>query len=315
MIGEYGMKRSEEVLGLSIISISDGREVGQVKDLVVNPDQGAVECLVVENGNRYLGVKVIPFKELEGVGEYAVTVASESAIVDLSEVPHVSSLMERNVQIKGTKVLTKKGRLVGEVSEYIVDEDSSGQITGCLMFTKNGINNNKFIPRDSVVTFGKEILIVVEGVEQTLEDGELYTLGQSEATQQEVTQPVVTATVAAQTATSRTVDTQPIVEPTVTAPELKSDVNKSKATPVTQTEDQPEENAEETSDETPAVPDAAKLFEQRQRQYMIGRKVSKQIADDGGNVLAEIDETITEELIDKVKAAGKWSELTLNTKN
>jgi uncharacterized protein YrrD len=313
------MKRSEEVLGLSIISISDGREVGQVKDLVVNPDQGAVECLVVENGNRYLGVKVIPFKELEGVGEYAVTVASESAIVDLSEVPHVSSLMERNVQIKGTKVLTKKGRLVGEVSEYIVDEDSSGQITGCLMFTKNGINNNKFIPRDSVVTFGREILIVVEGVEQTLEDGESYTQGQLEARQQEVTQPVVTATAAVQTATSRSDANQPTVEPTVTAPELNSDVNKSKATPVTQTEDRPEENAketaDETTDETPAVPDAAKLFEQRQRQYMLGRMVSKQIADDGGNVLAEIDEIITEELIDKVKDAGKWSELTLNTKN
>jgi len=246
------MKRSEEILGLSIISINDGREVGRVKDLVVNPDRGAIECLVVENGNRYLGVKVIPFKDVEGVGEYAVTIASESSIVDLSEVPHVSDLLERNVQVKGTKVLTKKGKLIGEVNEYIIDEDNAGQISGCQLVAMDGSGDAKLIPKDSVVTFGKDVLVVVEGVEQNLTSS------------------------------------------------------------LTTGEEQP---AAATVIETPVeTPDPAKLFEQRQRQYMLGRKVAKQIIADEGQVLAEEGEVITEELIDKIKAAGKWSELTMNTK-
>ena len=252
------MKRSEEILGLSIISISDGREVGRVKDLVVNPEQGAVECLVVENGNRHLGIKVIPFKEVEGIGEYAVTIASEDTIVSLDDVPHVNNLLERNVQVKGTKVLTRKGNFIGEVTEYVVDEDSNGKIVGCQLAAKDDNLNQKYIPKDSVVTFGKDVLVVVEGVASTL-----------------------TGNIEVQEATEK---------------EIESTIE-----PSTETQTAP--------------PDAAKLFEQRQRQFMLGRQVAKQIVDADGQVIAEEGDAITEELMDRVKEAGKWSELVMNTKS
>ncbi|MDA8233383.1 MAG: PRC-barrel domain-containing protein [Clostridia bacterium] len=258
------MKRSEEILGLSIISIGDGREVGRVKDLVVNPEQGAVECLVVENGNRHLGVKVIPFKDVEGIGEYAVTVANDTTIVELDEVPHVSNLLERNVQVKGTKVLTRKGNFIGEVTEYIVDEDNNGKIVGCQLAARDDSLNNKYIPKDSVVTFGKDVLVVVEGVADTLADNIIV--------------EDVSVTDSAETKETATKSTETTETPT-----------------------------------TP--PDAAQLFEQRQRQFMLGRQVAKQIVDSDGQVLAEEGETITEELMDRVKDGGKWSELVMNTKS
>ena len=36
------MKKSTEILGLPIISISEGMEIGKVKSLVINPEKGSL---------------------------------------------------------------------------------------------------------------------------------------------------------------------------------------------------------------------------------------------------------------------------------
>ena len=58
------MKKSADILRLPVISISEGKQVGTVKDLVIDAAQGAVVALVVDDGSWYLGAKVIPFNAI-----------------------------------------------------------------------------------------------------------------------------------------------------------------------------------------------------------------------------------------------------------
>ncbi|MZP30938.1 hypothetical protein GTO91_14560 [Heliobacterium undosum] len=159
------MTKSQNIVGLAIISINDGRELGLVRDLIINPDQGAVEYLMVENESWYLGAQVIPFERLQGVGEYAVTIESEEALQRLTDLPEVQGLIQRQVKVKGTKVLTKRGRLIGVVNEYFVDV-ASGKITGCLLLPSQETLGARIIPAESVVTFGRDVLIVVEDLDE-----------------------------------------------------------------------------------------------------------------------------------------------------
>lgn len=269
------MKRSEELLGLSIISIEDGKEVGIVRDLIVNPSERAVECLVVDDGSRYREVKILPFSMVEGVGEYAVTIQSADAISDMSEHPEIQKLLEQNVHVKGTKVATKKGRLIGSVQEYYVDEDNKGKIDACeLVPAGAGDKNTKIIKAEFVITFGKDILVVDENIEEGFVSG---SAGTSAPTAQPAAPPVT------QEAAQETAEAAPQQAP---AEEKKPDVS-----------------------------DAARLFEERQRQYLIGRKLSKLIVMDNGEVLGEEGDVVTAELIDKAKAAGKYTELSMNTRS
>ncbi len=258
------MKKSEELLGLSVISIEDGKEVGRVGDLVVNSAKGTVEYLIVDNGFRHLGLKILPFKLVEGVGEYAVTVQSATAVSDLNEQPEVSSLLEKNVRVKGTKVLTKKGKLIGTVNEFLIDDDNEGKIAGCELAPASGSGKTGIIPADQIVTFGKDVLIVNEGVETSL----------------------------------------------VNSPTGLSDkpAKSSKRSSSLAAEDVPE------ADKAEEVSEAAKLFEERQRQYLMGRKASKRLETDSGEVIAEEGEVITEEVLNKAREAGKFTELSMNTK-
>ena len=54
------MKKSADILRLPVISISEGKQVGTVKDLVIDAAQGAVVALVIDDGSWYLGAKILP---------------------------------------------------------------------------------------------------------------------------------------------------------------------------------------------------------------------------------------------------------------
>ncbi|MDR1438648.1 MAG: PRC-barrel domain-containing protein, partial [Clostridiales bacterium] len=117
------MKRIKEIIGLPIISIFDGMEIGTVKNIIVNSSYRMINFLVVDSGLHFLGAKVIPTDQVLGIGEYAVTVEDDSVISTISKIPSAVELLEKNVMLIGCKVLTKKGRMCGEISEVFVDED------------------------------------------------------------------------------------------------------------------------------------------------------------------------------------------------
>lgn len=163
------MKKTKEIVGLPIISISDGMEVGTVKGLVVNAGKGTIDYMIVDDSKQLLSTSVISTVNVLGMGEYAVTIESDAVISDISKIPEAVDLVQNNIQVKGTKVLTKKGRLIGEIGDIYVDEDS-GMISALEFIADPSQKVIRLIPRESVITFGKNMLVVIEEVEGTLVD-------------------------------------------------------------------------------------------------------------------------------------------------
>lgn len=152
------MKKSLQILGQPIISILDGTEIGKVKSLVINPDKGAIDFLTIEHEDWQVSVKAIPFKKVIGIGAYAVTVDSDRAVIDLNEIPIANQLVNKKIKIIATKVMTRKGELLGEVKEYYVD-DETGNLLGLVLqiHEQEVVMSSEF-----VLTYGKDIIIVQE---------------------------------------------------------------------------------------------------------------------------------------------------------
>lgn len=180
------MKKSTVISGLPIINISDGNQVGKVKSLVINPDKGSVDFLTIEHEDWQVSVKAIPFKKVIGIGEYAVTIESENAVIDLNEIPIANQLVNKKIKIINTKIMTRKGELIGDVQEYFIDQDS-GHILGMQLTAGQ---NQVTLSSDMVVTFGKDIIIVKE-------DASAYFLDspeQLEVTEEETVAELINAT-------------------------------------------------------------------------------------------------------------------------
>ncbi|MGI5922013.1 MAG: PRC-barrel domain-containing protein [Syntrophomonadaceae bacterium] len=239
------MKKSQEIIGLPVFSILDGRKIGQVKDLVINPEEGKVDFILVSNGSWYVGARVLPYKSVMGVGEHAVTTESENQLTNINEYTHAGSLLERNIEIKGNRILTNKGNLIGVISEFEVEE-STGKIARLQYKCAEDESKIEIIEADQVLTYGTDVVVVKENSGENVE----------------------------------------------------------KDLPVA---------AEETPDNSSEA-NAASFFKQKQREFMIGKKVIQDIKDNAGKLLIAAGTIVTEELVKLAEDNGKFVELSQCTK-
>ncbi len=240
------MKKSQEIIGLPVFSIVDGKKIGQVKDLVLNPEEGKLDFILVSNGSWYVGARVLPYRAVAGIGEHAVTTESENLLTNIGETTSANNLLQRNIEIKGNRVLTNKGNLIGVITEYEIEE-STGKITR--LEYKSALDESviEIIDTTQVLTYGEDVIVVKEAAEPT--------------------------------------------GPRGTGPSVAEE-SKTVQAPAT------------------SESDSAAFFKQRQRQFMLGKRLIQDIKDGAGNVLIAEGTVVTEEIIELAEKNNRYVELT-----
>ncbi|MCL6449335.1 MAG: PRC-barrel domain-containing protein [Armatimonadetes bacterium] len=153
------MKFSNELVALPIISISEGVELGRVKGMITNPGHRTVQFLVVDNGQWYAAAKLVPYERVVGVSQWAVTVENSNSVINVEESPRAMELIKEEVKITNTPVISRKGRYVGKINDFQLDEET-GRITACLIRPEEG--EDYLLPVEQVITFAREIVVVKE---------------------------------------------------------------------------------------------------------------------------------------------------------
>lgn len=266
------MKKSIDMLGLPIISITEGRELGVSKSLVIDAEQGIVAALVIEDEDWYRGVKVMPFKAVSAIGEDAIIINNSSDILQLNDASEFEPLLVANIKIIGTKVITKSGSIHGKITELIIDD--SGAISKCLIETSSGASSE--ITAEQVSTFGKQVTIINS-------DGGNNIINETKAamiSEEIVAEPVIE---------ELTPVVQEVIEPVIE--EVVEPVVEE-----IQAEVEPEE----------------KPLDDRHRKFLLGKKAGRTITTDSGVVIVEQGADITEEVLQKAKLAGKFVDLSMN---
>jgi len=181
------MKKSGQIVNSPVISIQEGLELGTVRELVVNPEKKCVEFLLVEKNEegREGEILAIPFRETVGVGEYAVTIEHQRILLDLSRMNIAGNLLENRVNIIDEKVVTRKGKLLGSITEYMVDPEN-GSIPMITLVLEDG-QTEKELPFESIVSIGRQVVIVTDDAEDLLNSEE--TTGAEIAEPQTTTAP------------------------------------------------------------------------------------------------------------------------------
>ncbi|MEW6725984.1 PRC-barrel domain-containing protein [Desulforudis sp. 1088] len=245
------MRRSREIVGLPVISINEAAEVGQVKGLLVNPATGSAEFIVINRDGGFRECLVVRFKDIESIGPDVLTVARAEVPVTLSSVPEALKVLDQQVGLIGTPVMTRKGKIAGVIREFAVDEES-GLITGLEIALPGQDKAAGVIPTINVAAYGRKFVVINNDLPAALVPGFDH------------------------------------LEPA-------------------------SQNGQPAEAKAAEAADPLKYFEEQQKQYLLGRTVTKQIVADDGTVVAEAGEVVTKEVIDRAIQHNKYIELTLNT--
>ena len=333
------MKKSVEILGLPIISITEGRELGVSKTLLIDAKNGTVAAITIEDADWYRGVKLIPYESVIAIGDDAVTITNSENILTLDAAGDYEALLDDNIRIIDTKAITKSGTIQGKVTELYIGDN--GKIEKCEITAPDGTTSD--IATDQISIFGKQVT-VIDPTGEKKNDVMSRVSKAPEAAPSPKAVPVApeipAAPVAPAVPEAPKAEEMPKVEEAPKAEETPKAAEAPKAPEVTPAPAEKAEKAEEApkadapkedektepKKEAPkAEPkkdapkaDAAKqaaadkASEERHRRFLLGKKAARDIKMDNGIVIVEAGQDITEEVLQKAKLANKFIELSMN---
>ncbi|WP_366923351.1 PRC-barrel domain-containing protein [Metallumcola ferriviriculae] len=122
------MLASTQLIGLPVIALSSGNQIGIVKKIVFHPDKRVLAALVLEEDSNQTLTLLLEFQNIKGIGDYAVTTVSSKSIRQAKELPELMEIMEKQQPFKGRRVVTENGQLLGSVERTFIDP-VTGQIS------------------------------------------------------------------------------------------------------------------------------------------------------------------------------------------
>lgn len=154
-----------KTIGLPILVIKDGKEVGSVREFVVDFDNGLILGLLLSAGILERN-RVIKIRDVKEFGKDSIMIEDEKVIMPLRMIGVFRDLLKKKIKIKGNRVVTESGEELGEVKNYEVD-DISYKISK--IFVSEGVLKDLFkgeliVRADNIVSIGKDAIIVRDNV-------------------------------------------------------------------------------------------------------------------------------------------------------
>ena len=298
------MKKSVDILGLPVISITEGRELGMSKTLLIDAPNRVVAAVTIEDEDWYRGVKLIPYDNVIAVGDDAVTVNHSENILTLDAAGDFETLLDDNIRVIGTKAITRTGVIQGTITEIFIGKD--GSIEKCEITAPEGSTSE--VTADQVSIFGKEVTVISpEGDAGKKSDA--------------ADAPAASAVTTSAEEPAAEPATEPAAEESAASAEIPAEDTAAAAEPSAEptieelaVEDAPAETpaAEAAAEEPAEDKNADRVNEDRHRRFLLGKKATRTIKMDNGVVIVEAGADITEEVLQKAKLGNKFIELSMS---
>ena len=154
------MKKSAEIVGMLLMGIKEGKELGRVCELVIDVAAKNVRFLVVDCGCGCFGYKVIGLESVKGIGADYVIVSSIDGVEDLWRNNEALELGYSSKFLIGSRVIGCDGNIIGTVNEFSIDE-RTGDLVEFELADGKGV-----ISAQQVVTLTRSQLFVDAGQSQ-----------------------------------------------------------------------------------------------------------------------------------------------------
>ncbi|WP_232695536.1 PRC-barrel domain-containing protein [Brevibacillus daliensis] len=159
------MKRALDVIGLPVLALANGEEIGTVRDFLCDLQLRVIGFILQEDKWFQKGM-YIPADKLETVGADFIMVKDEHVVTSMRQIDNESimTLINGEYSVKGKQVVTENGIWLGKVEDVYFSKDWD-KLVGYEVsdgFLTDLTKGRKRITAIPPVQFGKEHLIVTD---------------------------------------------------------------------------------------------------------------------------------------------------------
>ncbi|GIO44762.1 PRC-barrel domain-containing protein [Paenibacillus apis] len=120
----------QELTGLAVFDVEDGKQVGDVLDVLLNEQWNIVGILLEGKQMFSASVKVVFWDDIIAYGEDAVMIRNRQAIRKWDAENIQLTFLSGNGKLKELPVLTGDGTMLGHVCDVYFDQEMGNTITG-----------------------------------------------------------------------------------------------------------------------------------------------------------------------------------------
>jgi uncharacterized protein YrrD len=110
----------DAIVGRAVVSLESANELGQVADLLIDPLSGQLAGLAVDGKDESSALAGIV--DVHGIGPHAIILEHDASLV-LADTSPLATLPKAKSNLKGVKVLTEHGQLLGNISNLYICVD------------------------------------------------------------------------------------------------------------------------------------------------------------------------------------------------
>ncbi|REE84351.1 uncharacterized protein YrrD [Paenibacillus taihuensis] len=168
------MLRLQHVIGLPVVEMSSGKQVGHVKDAWFD-EHWQLGGIILDAGRRFLtAMKAVLWSEVLVCGADTVIIMNTDSVRKTKQAEIQRSFQTGMIRLKDLPVVTTDGEQLGRVSDVYFDQLQGTQIVGYELtdgFIADIMEGRKWLPAPHLadeVMLGEDVIIVPAGSEAYL---------------------------------------------------------------------------------------------------------------------------------------------------
>jgi uncharacterized protein YrrD len=153
------MKRMQNLKKMLVLTIQEGKNLGRVRDLIVDPVTVQVVALILDQRTSKGEVQVVATANVNSIGQAAITVEDSGSLVPISRIPRFQELAQGKTPMQGKLVITEGGDRLGHIADLLVDPETF-RIEAFQL--RRVFGKGKCIPSERIRTIGPDAVVVRE---------------------------------------------------------------------------------------------------------------------------------------------------------
>jgi sporulation protein YlmC with PRC-barrel domain len=155
---------ASRLIGTNILSIQSSGVIGQISELIVNPDNLKVIAFRLSGPLINRNEDILDAKSVREYSKLGMVIDSSDELISSTDVVQIEKILKLNFSLTGLKVETKKGTKLGKTIDYTVTDDNFTvqQLIVKRPLVKAFIDPELTIPRTEIVEITDYKVVVKE---------------------------------------------------------------------------------------------------------------------------------------------------------